>query len=371
MKLFLQIRIKFNLYHFHFITIAKNTGVCHMDRKITIIVPCYNVEAYLDRCIQSLLDQTIGFSNLEVIFINDASTDGSINILRKYEERYPDNIMLIDLPVNNKQGAARNIGLQYATSDYIAFVDADDWVESTMYEKLYQRAIEYNCDMVCCKYKRVADETEAMGLTGYEDGFYHIQTAADRKAFVLDGIEGGICCNIYKRQIILENNILFPEGMSYEDNFWLPLLQLYIQKFYVVEEYLYHYYINLNSTITKRDSFHHFDRLLIELMKLEEYKSRGFYSSFQDEFELQFLRIYFLNTLNILFTRFTIIPSEIFYEMQKTVKICFPHYKENKYISDRLNESEIHMLLLIESRCTPDQLEEIAFNYRHGYLYIP
>lgn len=342
-----------------------------MKRKITIIVPCFNVEAYLDRCIQSLINQTIGFSNLEVIFVNDASTDGSINILRKYEEQFTDNIILIELPVNSKQGTARNIGIQYATSDYIAFVDADDWIQETMYEKLYQKAIEYDCDMVCCKYKRVKNETELMGLTGREDGLYHIQDEADQKAFLLAGIEGGICCNIYKRHIVIDNNIRFPEGITYEDNFWLPLLQLYIRKFYIVEEYLYHYYINLDSTITKRDSFHHFDRLIIELMKLEEYKSRGFYSKFYNEFELQFLRLYFLNTLNILFTRFTVIPSEIFYEMQKTVKIYFPHYKNNPYISERLSESECYMLSLIEVKCTQDQLEEIAINYRHGYLYIP
>lgn len=118
--------------------------------KISIIVPCYNVEKYVGKCIESLLAQTIGRDKLELIFINDASTDGTLRILKAYERMDPEHICVITYDENIKQGGARNVGLSYATGNYIGFVDADDWIEPDMYERLLTMVKKYNCDMVCC-----------------------------------------------------------------------------------------------------------------------------------------------------------------------------------------------------------------------------
>ena len=115
--------------------------------KISIIVPCYNVEKYVGKCIESLLAQTIGRDKLELIFINDASTDGTLRILKAYERMDPEHICVITYDENIKQGGARNIGLSYATGNYIGFVDADDWIEPDMYERLLTMVKKYNCDM--------------------------------------------------------------------------------------------------------------------------------------------------------------------------------------------------------------------------------
>ncbi len=337
-----------------------------MKKKISIIVPCYNVESYLERCVLSLVRQTIGLEALELIFVNDASQDNTWEVLKEYEKRYPEHIVLVDLPENVKQGGARNIGLQYASSDYIGFVDADDWVEASMFEKLYQRANEYDCDMVCCKYMRVAEPVE-MGRTGKVDRLCVISSVQQLKEAMLEGVEGGICCNIYRRSIIFDNQIFFPEGMFYEDNFWLPMLQLYIRRYYIIEEYLYNYYFNRNSTITKRDSLHHLDRMVIELMKLEEFEKKGIYELLQDEIELRFLKLFFINTLHILFTRFSTIPKGVFELMQATVLERFPNYKKNPYIEERLNGVAKALLPLVEMEVSPENLEMIASQYRKAF----
>lgn len=342
-----------------------------MEKKISIIIPCYNVEKFIDRCVNSLVNQTIGLESLELIFVNDASTDHTLECLKKYESQFPDDILVIDLETNIRQGGARNVGLQYASADFIGFVDSDDWVELSMYEKLYAKAIAYDSDVVHCRYKRVADANAPMGRTGENDCLYDIGTIEERKVFLLDGFEGGLWSNLYKKKLIMDNEVFFPERITYEDNLWLPLIQLYTNRFYVIEEYLYNYYVNMQSTITTKDSLHHFDRLFIELMKLEEYKKRGVLEVFHEEIELQFLKLYFLNTLNIMFTRFSVLHADIFYEMQRTLLKCFPNYKENQYVNTRMNEAERYLLPLIEMKITPEELAEVAINYRNGHLSLP
>ena len=96
--------------------------------EVSVIVPVYNVEKYLNRCVESLLNQT--YKNIEIILVNDASPDNSIAIMKEYEKKYPDIIKCIYLTKNVRQGGARNRGLKIAKGKFICFVDSDDWVDS-------------------------------------------------------------------------------------------------------------------------------------------------------------------------------------------------------------------------------------------------
>ena len=104
--------------------------------EISIIIACYNVEKYLMRCFESLEKQTIGMENMELIFVDDASTDHTWDMIQTIENQYPQNVVAIHCDENGRQGKARNIGMSYAAADYIGFVDSDDWVEANMYEIL-------------------------------------------------------------------------------------------------------------------------------------------------------------------------------------------------------------------------------------------
>ena len=117
--------------------------------KVSIIIPTYNVEMFLDECLESIQRQTL--QDIEIICVNDCSTDKSLDILRDYEAK-DNRIVVIDLPRNIKQGGARNAGIKKARAPFLGFVDSDDWVSLDMYENLYTLAVTHDAEMVCGDY---------------------------------------------------------------------------------------------------------------------------------------------------------------------------------------------------------------------------
>lgn len=334
-----------------------------MSKKISIIIPCYNVELYIERCINSLLKQSIGLEHLELIFVNDASTDSTLEVLIEYEKHYSDIIKIINLPHNIRQGGARNIGIEYASADYIGFVDADDWVEPLMYEKLYNAATQYDCDLVSCDIWIDKNNDDIKRVKERKDAFYIIGNEDDRRALILDGIKGGICTKIYRKSILESHNISFPIGLAYEDNYFMALCLLYIKRIYVIDEYLYHYCIRMNSTVTSVDSIHQFDKLKIELIKLDEYKKREKYQLYQNEIEYNFLVLFYLNSLHSLFLKFTHVQYDMFLYMQQCVKRLFPNFIENIYLSD----GEKKWMTTVNQTLTLQEFTELSEKYKDTY----
>lgn len=337
-----------------------------MEKKISIIIPCYNVEKYIDRCVKSLVNQTIGVDLLELIFVDDASTDNTRDKLYAWEKQYPESIMVIACDENHKQGAARNIGIRYATADYIGFVDSDDYVEEDMYEKLYKKAKGYDCDLVSGLFVREEiDGTIAIGVEPVENGGQLIKVTGKegRKILFKENLPGGVWCKIYRRKMILENELFFPEDISYEDNYWSAFMKQAVSSYYILNELCYHYIINEQSTIMQKDSLHHLDRLVIELMKVEEYQRRGLFDDYHDEIEFSFLKMYFINTINILFVRFQHIPYDIIYAMQKNVKELFPDYIRNPYLNE-LSPLQAEVLKMVDVPLNEKKIDILANGYR-------
>lgn len=307
-----------------------------MKFKLSIIIPCYNSEKYIHKCIDSLINQTIGINNLELIFVNDASTDSTLEILKNYEVQYPNNILVVDCIENGRQGTARNIGMQYATSDYIAFVDSDDYVDPDMYKILYEKIISYNCDCVSCGcvIEDIYGSTITTKLPCVYDTLINTTNLEDKRNYFLKNLITGVWSCIYKKSIITQNNILFPEKLTYEDNYWNSIIYLYVNTHYCCSKCLYHYVLHQNSTTTSTNSSHHLDRLTIELLKLNKYKELGVFDLLHDEIEMDFLGMFYLNTLNILFTRFSDIPFDTIKFIQNKVLELFPNFEDNKLFAD-------------------------------------
>lgn len=303
-----------------------------MIPKISIIIPCYNVEKYIDKCINSLLNQTIGLDNLQLIFVNDASTDNTLSILTKYEKEYSDSILIIDCVNNRKQGTARNIGIEYSTADYIGFVDSDDYIDERMYEKLYNKIVETNCDVVCCGYFTESESGDIIDTHISKESYITLNNIHDRKKLWTMPSTGGIVDSLYKKSVILHNNIFFPENIAYEDNYWGRIFKIYIDSIYIISEPLYHYIQHPNSTIHSFNNPHHFDRLTIELMKIDKFKELNLFDLYHDEIELEFLNLFYSNSLHIFFTRFDPIPIDIINFMQEKVLELFPNWKNNFYL---------------------------------------
>ena len=117
--------------------------------KVSVIVPVYNVEQYIEKCLENLVNQTL--DDIEIIVVNDGSTDNSETIINKYLQKYSNKIKYLT-KTNGGLSDARNYGMKYATGEYIAFLDSDDYADVTTYEKMYNKAIEENCDYVECNF---------------------------------------------------------------------------------------------------------------------------------------------------------------------------------------------------------------------------
>ena len=137
---------------------------CLSNKKVSVVVPCYNVSDYLDRCMESLLKQTIGIENIEIILVDDASTDNGATweVIMKYEQLYPDTIIAISLEQNLRQGGARNVGISYAGGEYLVFCDADDWMSLKALEHVYRKAKEVDADVAKRKLAFLGKEIDVL-----------------------------------------------------------------------------------------------------------------------------------------------------------------------------------------------------------------
>lgn len=211
--------------------------------KFSIVVPVYNVEAYIDNCLASL--QAQDFADFEIICVNDGSTDRSRNILSKWESQFS-KMKVIDRE-NGGLSAARNTGLQAATGDYVVFVDSDDWVEPTMLNQLAEEA--NGEDMICFACRRTDNNAHDTLHPEQSGGWeYYNRHALEHRevAFVC------VWQRCYRREFLIENNLLFREGILHEDNEFTPRACLKAKKVTVIPDVLYNYRVRPGSIMTTR-----------------------------------------------------------------------------------------------------------------------
>ncbi len=218
--------------------------------KVSIIVPAYNVEKYLEKCISSLVNQTL--QEIEIIIVNDGSTDRTKQIaeeLAKHDKR----IKFIS-QANKLQGAARNAGTNISTGEYLGFVDADDWVDLDYYEKLYLAAKKYNSDIALANYIRIGNGKTKKRLNIDKEVFV---TSLNDKINMCSQIKNPCPTNkIYKRELLIKNNIEWEEGVYCEDKVFTLKAIYYANGVVSVPGINYYYYRNPNSTVNKKDKKH-------------------------------------------------------------------------------------------------------------------
>ena len=202
--------------------------------KISIIVPVYNTALQTAKCLDSLVNQT--YKNIEIIVINDGSTDNSKEVINEYAKKYS-NIIAINQK-NLGVSAARNAGLKKATGKYLTFVDGDDYVLENMYELLYNKIKKDNLDVVVCNYLEVyADNTSRKAKVNCQGS-----SIIDNPKMIHQ-MDFGPCNKLYKRK--LWNNVVFPLNTKYEDLEAVLKVFLKAKKIGYLDEYLYCYYQNV------------------------------------------------------------------------------------------------------------------------------
>lgn len=219
--------------------------------EVSIIIPVYNSELYLEKCLDSLINQTL--KDIEIICIDDGSKDDSLKILNKYANK--DSRIKILKQKHKKQGAARNLGIQFATGNYIGFVDSDDWVELNMFEKLYKKAIESESDIVMCNFKAYNENAEFNEVKNFPPQIKYNQLYKNDEILdIIYQIFVGPVCKLIKKSVIDEKNIYFPENIYFEDFVFYTHLMLEIQSCIFIEEPLYNYLQgSVHSTSFRKD----------------------------------------------------------------------------------------------------------------------
>ena len=229
-----------------------------MKAKISVIVPCYNVQKYVMRCFDSIRNQTYGFENLEVIFVDDLSTDNTWSILESLQSRYPDNVIALNAKTKGNCGGARNLGMDFCSGAYITFVDADDCIHPEMLNTMWNRIQNDEYDIIQCKAKEFSTqnpnyETIDVEKIRWEDFF--LEKDGMRNVWLIRLIENFNVCvwgKLYRTDFIKNNNIRFVENTFYEDNHFSFVCILLAEKICVIESNLLYYYVNTEG-ITKND----------------------------------------------------------------------------------------------------------------------
>ena len=216
--------------------------------KISVIVPIYNVEKQLQRCLESILKQEE--SNLEIILVNDGSPDNSGEIAKEYASRYPDKVLYFEKE-NGGLSDARNFGIDIAQGKFITFIDSDDYIDSTMVEKMLGKIKHDNTDMCVCAFETFKDGEDPK--RSYKKQAEII--TADEALFRLTQREYNVyfviaCCKLIKRDVI--SNLRFVKGKIHEDEFMCHHLIGNCETISCIYEPLYFYYTRQGSTTHSR-----------------------------------------------------------------------------------------------------------------------
>lgn len=173
--------------------------------KVSLIVPVYNTSKYLEKCINSLINQTL--DDIEIIIINDGSTDNSEKIIKKFNDKRIKYIA----KQNEGIGKTRNLGIEKATGEYLAFVDSDDYLSIDFCEKMYKKATSDNCDIVICNFFEVRHNLIGIKFNDFKD------TNLKKYPELINNINLGPCNKIYKKELFENKDNRFVENLKYED----------------------------------------------------------------------------------------------------------------------------------------------------------
>lgn len=295
-------------------------------KKVSIIVPVYNSQVYLKECADSLVNQTL--EDIEIIFVNDGSTDGSLEILEDYKQRYPEKVV-VKSKENGGQATARNWGIELAKGEYIGFVDSDDSVDCTMFRKLYETAKKTGSDFAECEYMylRVDSEGNKKEIVSYGN----VRDYKSKSEMFIDPLVSP-WNKIFKADILKQNVVRFPEGVIYEDTAFFIKAIPYIKKTcFVPGKMVYHYLwptstMNANKAKRVGDIF----GVLSDIIKF--YDDNNFRGQYKNELEYFCVKILLCSSLNrVAQVKDKKLRKEFVCKTKEMIKNHFPEYKKNAY----------------------------------------
>ena len=286
---------------------------------ISIIVPIYNAEKYLNKCIDSLVNQTK--KELEFILVNDGSTDSSEDIIKSYKDKR------IKYFKNKNQGIGktRNFGIDKATGKYLMFLDSDDYLDINACEKLYNKAIKEKSDLVVFDFYRVEETLKEVTINNFKSS-----SLKENPNLLLD-INLGPCNKLIKRELIDKNNTRFNEELKYEDTPFVTEIIKNANKISKLNEYLHYYVIHSNSETTVRDE-RVFDIIKIVDLVRKQFKGKDYIKEDLNKLTVRIITNY---TIQQRMQNDKKVGMEFIDKAFAYLKKEVPDYKNNKYYEER------------------------------------
>ena len=305
--------------------------------RFSIVIPVYNVERFLAKCLDSALNQS--FSDYEIVAVNDGSTDSSRTILSQYEAANT-KIKVIDQE-NKGLGGARNTGIQYAAGEFLIYLDSDDYIPSNMLEEINSYLQEYNLDILAFDCNMVNTSGKILQAATVAD-ISEEYTTLSKKQFLL--LEPTACLKVYRRTLYTAHAILFPERLWYEDLATVLKLVPHANRLGYLKKPLY-YYVQHEASITHSKNTARMLEIITAFdSTLQYYKTYGLLSEFHDELEWNcILHVLYYSAFRFLGNKYDRNNMEKAYKYSKTV---FPEWENNKYLAERENTRYLMSLVI-------------------------
>lgn len=285
-------------------------------------MPVYNAGRFLECSVGSVLAQT--FADWELICFNDASTDGSLALLKSYAAS-DSRIRVIDSPVNVKQGAGRNRAIREANGEFVMFLDADDSLRPESMMLCVDTARSREADMVMFDYETIPGGTvsplgrDASGLTG-----------DDLRRRII-GCPSPVWSAMYRRSLITDNGLYFPEGVFYEDNAVALAIQLSARNPVKIDAPLYGYHIYDTSVSHRMNDYRFFHRLHAAVTLKGHLQRLGLYDRWRDGIDYVLINQYYTHTITGCVYRFDHVPMSRQRYVRRTVERLVPDFRHNTY----------------------------------------
>lgn len=304
---------------------------------VSIVVPIYNVEQYLEKCVESICRQT--YENLEIILVNDGSPDQCGQMCEEYAKK--DNRIKVIHKKNGGLSDARNSGVKLATGKYLLFVDSDDYIAKDLVEKTVTVAEKNNCDMVLYDYYYVEPDNVEIRSTIVPAN--KVISLEQEHTLLLAATSA--CAKLFNREFYVKANCPFPQGIYFEDLATTSIFFMRAKRVFYLKEPLY-YYINRENSIMTGKNFEKssHDKLVALEHILSAYKKEGKYEEYRQELEyLVFANEYFEPSKVLALAGE---DGEYLEKYRKYMYETFPDIHNNKYVKNMGKKDKIHLWIL-------------------------
>ena len=281
---------------------------------ISVIIPVYNTAKYIEKCLDSILNQT--YKDIEIIIVNDGSTDNSEKIIKKYLNKYS-NIKYF-YEENKGQASARNLALTKASGKYITFLDSDDYIDSNMFKTMIDNACDNDiiiCDILMEDNKKYILKT------------YNCVKDDPGKNYITSYM--GPVAKLYKKSFLEKNKFKFIENIFYEDLASIAYLGMYTKKIKYIEKPFYHYVIRNGSTMKQKKYNKHLEDIFYVINHLSEKINSN---SYKDELEYLYIE-HLLYSSSLRFIKYN--RLDMLYKINEIIRKKYPLYKKNIYYKNK------------------------------------